>query len=200
MTVIVVGRWQVPDGDADRAIASARRELGLRGAAPPARRVARLFQAIDDARTLLYVGEWADRAAFERYRADAEAGTVEAAIRDSGEFLICERRLFFGNYAYRAGVIGCAIVEAPAEASDALRDLLVPNGRWVLHGAPGLVHYAVHREVTHTRRYVVVHGWQSEAALAASRGRGQHLRDALASIGGSIVEFSGHERASTDHR
>jgi quinol monooxygenase YgiN len=198
MSVTVVGRWHVPVDDADQAIASARQELVARTGFPRARRNAQVFQANDDAGMLLYVGEWSDRAAFEQYRAEAATGTVEAAIRDAGEYLICERMLFFGNYAYRAVITGCGIIEAPPEAGDAIRELLVPNGRWAMHGSPGLVHYAVYREVTHSHRYVIVHGWQSEAALLTLREGREQLQAALDTFGGTVVQFSGYERASTD--
>jgi quinol monooxygenase YgiN len=198
MSVTVVGRWHVPAGQADQAIASARQELAARSGLPRARRNAQVFQATDDPRMLLYVGEWSDRAAFEQYRSDAEAGTVEASILDAGEYLVCERMLFFGNYAYRAVITGCGIIEAPPEAGDAVREVLVPNGRWAMHSSPRLVHYAVYREVTHSHRYVIVHGWQSEAALLSLREGRQRLQEALDAFGGSVVQFSGYERASTD--
>jgi quinol monooxygenase YgiN len=157
-----------------------------------------VFQETDDIGALLYVGEWTDRAAFEQYRAEAAAGAVEASIRDAGEFLICERLLFFGNYAHRARVTGCAILEAPSDTDDIVRDLLLPNGRWFGHGLPGLVHYSVYREMTHHHRYVIVHGWQSETALLALRERPRLEHEALQKVGGSVIRFTGYERASTD--
>jgi hypothetical protein len=198
MRVTVVGRWHVPVGRADQVIASARHQLMTRAGTPRARQSAQIFQAVDEIGALLYVSEWSDRVAFESYRAQAEGGTVEAAIRDAGEYLICERQLFFGNYAYRAVITGCGIIEVPPEMGTALRQLLMPNGRWALHGSPGLVHYAVYREVTHSHRYVVVHGWQSEAALLAMRERREITQEVLDTYGGSVVQFSGYECASTD--
>lgn len=198
MSVTVVGRWQVAAGREDQVVTAARQELTARAGFPRTRRNAQVFQAINDAGTLLYVGEWSDRADFELYRGEAAPGTVEAAIRDVGEYLICERMLFFGNYAYRAVITGCSIIEAPPESGDAIRELLIPNGRWVMHGSPGLVHYAVFREVTHSHRFVIVHGWQSEAALLALRDGRHRLLDALAMLGGSAIQFSGYERANTD--
>ena len=198
MSVTVVGRWHLPADQADGFIVSARQQLEARTGAPRARRTAQVFQAADDAGALLYVSEWSDRTAFEAHRAEAKAGAVEAAIRDGGEFLICERELFFGNYTYRTQVTGCGIIEAPPGSGDAVRALLVPNGRWVYHGAPGLVYYAVYREVTHSHRFVVVHGWQSEAALRTVRDRRSELQWPIEAIGGSIIPFTGYERASTD--
>lgn len=198
MSVTVVGRWHLPAGQADHAIASARQQLVARSGSPGARKSAQVFQAIDNVGALLYVGEWTDRAAFEAYRAEAEAGSVEATIRDTGEFLICERELFFGNFAHRAQITGCGIIEAPPGGGDTIRAMLVPNGRWVFHGAPGLVYYAVYREVTHSHRFVVVHGWQSEAALQAVRDRRQELQWPIEAAGGAIIPFTGYERASTD--
>jgi quinol monooxygenase YgiN len=198
MSVTVVGRWHVPAGREDQVVAAARQELVARSGLPRARRNAQVFQATDDIGALLYVGEWTDRAAFEQYHVEAEVGTVEAAIRDTGEFLICERVLFFGNYAYRAVITGCGIIEAPPEAGDAIRELLMPNGRWAKHGSPGLVQYAVYREITHSHRYVIVHGWQSEAALLAMRDGRRELQVVLDTFGGGMIRFSGYERASTD--
>src|SRR5829696_7604943 len=120
MVVTVVGRWQVPRGEEAVAIAAARQELGSRGSQPVARREAHVFQAIDDPGTLLYVGEWADRAAFELHRADNAPAAVEDAVRQGGEYVICERLIFFGRFAFRAQVIACGIIEAPLESADAV--------------------------------------------------------------------------------
>ena len=51
-----------------------------RGGQPAARREAHVFQAIDEPGTLLYVGEWADRAAFELYRGESGPDAIEAAV------------------------------------------------------------------------------------------------------------------------
>jgi quinol monooxygenase YgiN len=198
MSVTVVGRWHVPVGEEDVAIASARQELEARGAQPAARREAHVFQAIDDPGTLLYVGEWADRAAFELHRGDRGPGAVEEAVRDGGEYVVCERLVFFGRFAYRAQVVACGIVEAPLESAEAVRQLVVPSGRWTIHGWPGLVHYTVFREITHNHRYVVVHGWQSEAALRAFREARGEFREVLDRIGATLIQFTGRERASTE--
>lgn len=198
MSVTVVGRWHPPAVQADQAGASARQQLMTRPGSPPARRSAQVFQAIDDTAALLYVSEWSDRAAFDAYRAEAEPGTIEASIRDDGEFLICERELFFGNYTYRASIVGCCIAEASSESDDAIRTMLVPDGRWVMHGSPGLVYYAVYREVTHSHRYVIVHGWQSTAALLAMRERREVLRQTIDGLGGRTILFSGVEGVTAD--
>jgi quinol monooxygenase YgiN len=198
MSVTVVGRWHVPVGEEDVAIASARQELEARGAQPAARREAHVFQAIDDPGTLLYVGEWADRAAFELHRGDRGPGAVEEAVRDGGEYVVCERLVFFGRFAYRAQVVACGIIEAPLESAEAVRQLVVPSGRWTIHGWPGLVHYTVFREITHDHRYVVVHGWQSEAALRAFREARGEFREVLDRIGATLIQFTGRERASTE--
>jgi quinol monooxygenase YgiN len=153
MSVTVVGRWHVPVGREDQVVAAARQELVARAGLPRARRNAQVFQATDDLGALLYVGEWTDRAAFEQYRVEAEAG-------------------------------------------DAIRELLMPNGRWAK--PPGLVHSAVYREITHSHRYVIVHGWQSERALLAMRDGRRELQAVLDTFGGSVIQFSGYERTSTD--
>lgn len=198
MSVTVVGRWHVPVGTEDVAIAAARQELEARGGQPPARREAHVFQAIDDPGTLLYVGEWADRAAFELHRGQNGPGAVEEAVRDGGEYVICERLVFFGRFAYRAQVVACGVVEAPFEVAETVRELVVPSGRWTVHGWPGLVHYTVFRELTHNRRYVVVHGWQSDAALREFREARSEFRKQLNQIGATLIQFTGRERASTD--
>jgi quinol monooxygenase YgiN len=198
MSVTVVGRWHVPSGEEDVAIAAARQELEARGSQPAARREAHLFQAIDDPGTLLYVGEWADRAAFELHRSHGGSSAVEEVVRQVGEYVICERLVFFGRFAYRAQVVACGIVEAPPEASEQVRQLVVPSGRWTIHGWPGLVHYTVFREITHNHRYVVVHGWQSEADLKAFREARGEFRDVLDRIGATLIQFTGRERASTE--
>ena len=199
MSVTVVGRWHVPDGQQELAIAAVQHELDVRACQPPARRAAHVFQAIDDPAMLLYVAEWSDRAAFEWHRGQGGADTVEAAISSGGEYIICERLVFYGNFAYRAHVVACGIIDAPADSSEAVRELLLPGGRWTIHGWPGLVHYTAFREVTHAHRYVVVHGWQSETALRrfreARRAAGQL---AFSSVGATLIQFTGRERASTD--
>ena len=102
MAVTVVGRWHVPDGQHDRAIAAAQHDLDVRASQPPARREAHVFQATDDPSLLLYVAEWSDRAAFELFRVQSGPNTIEAAIGAGGEYIICERLLFYGNFAYGA--------------------------------------------------------------------------------------------------
>src|SRR4051812_32960484 len=87
MTVTVVGRWHVPDGQQDLAIAAAQHELDVRAIQPSARRQAHVFQAVDDPAMLLYVAEWSDRFAFEIYRGQGGSDTVEAAISAAGEYL-----------------------------------------------------------------------------------------------------------------
>ncbi|MGE3913867.1 MAG: antibiotic biosynthesis monooxygenase, partial [Chloroflexota bacterium] len=160
MSVTVVGRWQV-EATGQGRFAPARQELTSHLGRPTARLSARVLQAIDDPSILLYLSEWEDRASFEHFRDNAGVGTLEAALRTRGEIIICERLLFFGNYTYRAAVTGCAIIDAPLASSDAVRDVMLPDGRWVMHGLPGLVHYTVYREVTHLRRLIFVNGWQS---------------------------------------
>src|SRR3954462_5503081 len=198
MSVTVVGRWHVPDGQQDMIIAAAQHELKVRAVQPSARREAHVFQAVDDPGMLLYVAEWSDRFAFEIYRGQHGANTVEAAISAAGEYLICERLVFFGNFAYRAHVVACGIVDAPSESAEAVRELLLPGGRWTTHGWPGLVHYTVFRELSQTHRYVVVHGWQSDAALKSFREARQPFRASLRDLGANLIPFTGHERASTD--
>lgn len=199
MAVTVVGRWHVADGQYDRAIAAARHDLDVRATQPSARRVAHVFQATDDPSLLLYVAEWSDRFAFELYRGQSGPNTIEAAFSAGGEYIVCERLLFYGNFAYRAEIIACAIVEAPPEVSETVRELLLPGGRWVIHGWPGLVHYTAFREISHTHRYVVVHGWRTEAALRAFReARGTAGQEAFAKVGATLIPFTGRERASTD--
>jgi quinol monooxygenase YgiN len=198
MVVTVVGRWHVPDGQHDRAIAAARHELDVRAAQPPARREAHIFQASDDPTTLLYVAEWSDRVAFELYRGQGGPDTVEATFSAGGEYVICERLVFYGNFTYRAEIVACGIVEAPRELSESVRELILPGGRWIAHGWPGLVHYTAFREISHAHRYVVVHGWRSEGALRAFRDARQELRRSLTRIGATLIQFTGRERASTD--
>jgi quinol monooxygenase YgiN len=198
MSVTVVGRWQVPVGEEDTALAAARQELEARGRQPEARREAHIFQAIDDPCILLYVGEWADRAAFELHRGENGPGVIEKAVREGGEYVICERLVFFGRFAYRAQVVACGIIEAPPDASEAVRRLVVPSGKWTVHGWPGLVHYTVFREITHEHRYVVVHGWQSDADLQAFRASRGELRASLDRIGATLIQFTGRERASSE--
>jgi len=199
MVVTVVGRWHVPDGQQALAIAAARHELDVRAAQPPARREAHVFQAIDDPGLLLYVAEWSDRVAFELYRGQSGPETIEAAISAAGEYIICERLVFYGNFAYRANIVACGIVDAPAEASEAVREVLLPGGRWEIHGWPGLVHYTAFRETSRTHRYVVVHGWKSEAALRGSR---EATRPAASEqfrkVGATLIQFTGRELSSTD--
>jgi quinol monooxygenase YgiN len=197
MAVTVVGRWQVPAGKEQAAIAAARRALEVRTSQPAARHGARVFQAIDDPRMLLHVGEWTDRSAFELHRGERDPVAVEQAVRDGGEYVICERLAFFGRAAFRPHVVGCGIVDAPPGAVKAVRQLIVPSGRWTVHGWPGLVHYTVFREVAHAHRYVVVHGWQSEVALKAFREARAEFRATLKRLGGTLIQFVGHERAST---
>lgn len=199
MAVTVVGRWHVPDGQHDRVIAAAQHELDVRAVQPPARREAHVFQATDDPSLLLYVAEWSDRAAFEIYRGQGGPGTIEAAIGASGEYVICERLLFYGNFTYRSEVVACGVVEAPPEASEDVRELVLPGGRWEVHGWPGLVHYTAFREATPAPRYVVVHGWKSEGALRAFRDSWEEIRgEAFRRIGATLLQFTGRERASTD--
>jgi heme-degrading monooxygenase HmoA len=199
MAVTVVGRWHVPAGQQELAIAAARHELDVRAAQPTARRAAHVFQASDDPSLVLYVAEWSERAAFELYRGQSGPSTLEAAFSGNGEYIICERLLLYGNFAYRAEIVACAIVEAPPEAAEVVRELLLPGGRWVIHGWPGLVHYAVYREIGHVNRYVSVHGWRSEAALRAFRdARGAAGQEAFGSVGATLIPFTGRERASTD--
>ena len=56
------------------------------------------------------MGEWSDRASFELYRRDHGARSVEAAVLESGDYVICERLIFYGSFAYRAQAVGCGIV------------------------------------------------------------------------------------------
>src|SRR5262249_23844952 len=161
--------WHVPAGKEDVALAAARQGLQTRGAQPGARREAHIFPALDEPRTPLYVGEMGDRAPVGLYPVGNNPGVGGKAGAGGGEDVICERLVFFGRFAYRAQVIACGIVEAPLDSAEEIRQLVVPSGRWTIHGWPGLVHYTVFREITHSHRYVVVHGWQSEAALRAFR-------------------------------
>ena len=71
----------------------------------------------------------------------------------------------------------------------------------MIHGWPGLVHYTAFREMAGSQRhrYVVVHGWQSEAALREFRAsRGDEFRTTLDRLGATLIQFVGRERASTD--
>ncbi|MCC7371175.1 MAG: antibiotic biosynthesis monooxygenase [Chloroflexi bacterium] len=198
MSVTVVGRWQVPAGFEEAASTRASHELAARSGAPPARRRVHVFQALDDPQSMLYVAEWSSRPAFEAYRDQGDPDTFEAVLRDREAVNICERLMFFGNYAYRAQVTRCIVVDLPAGAAADVQQVLLPNGRWAMHGSAGLVRYTVYREITHARRYVIVHGWQSTADLEAQSPRRAALEAALAGFSVTLRQFVGHEYASTD--
>lgn len=198
MSVTIVGRWQVSDSIEEAKSARPGHALAVVVGAPPARRQAHVFRSLEDRRAMLYVGEWASRSAFEAYRDQAGADAVESAFRESDRVIVCERLMFFGNYAYRSHVTGCLVVEAPPSSADEVYELLLPNGRWAMHGAAGLVRYTIYREVTHARRYVIVHGWQSAADLDALHGRWAVLADTLARLGVTMLQFAGREQFSID--
>lgn len=198
MSVTVVGRWQVPDGCEEDSPGRASYEFSVRGASPVARRQAQIFQSLEDRRAMLYVGEWTSRSAFDTYCHEGGQDTAEVVVQHRGELVICERAMFFGNYAYRVQVTGCAVFEAAPDGVVRLLEHILPGGRWALHGAPGLVRYTVYREVGRAQRYIIVHGWQSASGLEATEPQWTLLESALAAEGASLTRFIGRESASTD--
>ena len=192
MVVTVVGRWHVPDGQQAIAIAAARHELDVRAAQPAARREAHVFQAIDDPGCC-------SMSPSGPIALPSNCTGVRAARRPSRPPSAPPVSTSSVSGSSSTATSPTEPISSPAPSwtpRPRLPRLFVrsccPGGRWEVHGWPGLVHYTAFRETARTHRYIVVHGWKSEAALQGFRKATRPTAiEQFGKVGATLIHFTG---------
>lgn len=198
MGVTIVLRLWAQDGQRDEILAMATREFEAPTSGSEGCRYARLFQTLGDPDQFLYVAEWDSREAFERGGRQLRTPALDALmLRFEGPHY-CRELYSYENMARRPEIVACAIGEAPAAAADATRELAIQLGREASQ-APGLVLYRVAEDVARAGRIVVLHGWDSLAALELARGdAGAPVQERLRALGVAVTVSVGRTRATFD--
>ena len=198
MSVTIVVRLWARDGRRDESVATATRELEAPTAGSEGCRYARLFQALGEPDQFLYFSEWDSREAFERGGRLLRTPALDALmLRFEGPYCCCEP-FSYENMARRPEVVACAIGEAPSAAVVATRELAIRLGRGASR-TPGLVLYRVAEDIERPGRIVLLHGWDSPAALERVRGQaGAAVQERVRELGVEVTVSVGRTRAAFD--
>ena len=198
MSVTIVLRLWVGDGRRDEIVAAATREFEAPTASTEGCRYARLFQTLDDPDQFLYVAEWDSREVFERVGRQLRTSTLDALLLRIEGPHYCRELYSYENMARRPEIVACAIGEAPAATADATRDFAIELGR-TSGGSAGLVLYRVAENIAQPGHLVVLHGWDSLAALERARGDGgADVQARVRELGVKVTVSVGRTRATFD--
>ena len=167
-------------------------QLALPSSSVSGRRVARLYQHVDDPTWLLSLAEWSSREAFEAYRRSSPMpGTPDQPQRPPS--CRTDRRLtLFERVLTPVATVQVAIVDGPAETQAARRDLVLAYHRSDVRGRPEPALLQVDEALDGGPGLLVIAGWAAGGPLPpAGQDLERVLLDRLLASGGTAQRFVG---------
>lgn len=176
----------------DAVIQQSIEQLSLPSRDVAGRRIARLYQHVDDPAWLLYLADWDSREAFEAYRQIAPMPGSPDQFQQAPSCRFYRRLALFERVLTPVSAIGVAIVGGPAQMHAARRDLALAYHRSGGRDRSGLVLLQVHEAVDAVPGLLLISGWQTIQQLQqADQAAGRMLLDQLAANGGTLRRFVG---------
>ncbi len=196
LTVVGTARC-MPGREADVARAAAE-HLGRPGPRIPGRIDAHLFEDDNAPCTFVYVGRWETRAAFEdSFRGLGQFGEPGWYAAPPTVQFYEPLKTYVEMYA-PSRAASLALADVPTEAAPAARAHLLAYGRQVSAHDLGAVEYEFGEATDRPGRFLALAKWRTPADRDAYRtGAGAHFLGELATLGASIQQFGGLQRAKT---
>jgi quinol monooxygenase YgiN len=167
-------------------------QVSLPSGSVAGRRLARLYQRVDDPARLLYLAEWSSREAFEAYRRPAPTTGTPDPIERLPACRLYQRLALFERVLTPVPIVHATIVEGAAETHTARRDVALAYHRSGVRGRTELVLLQVHEAIDGVPGLLIVSGWEGIAPLPrAGQDLEQALLDQLAASGGTTQRFVG---------
>jgi quinol monooxygenase YgiN len=180
----------------DAVIQRSIEQLSLPSGDVAGRRIARLYQHVDDPAWLLYLADWDSREAFEAYRQTAPMAGSPDQLQQVPSLRFYRRLALFERVLTPVSIIGVAVVDGPAGTHASRRDLALAYHRSGGRDRPGLVLLQVHEAVDAVPGLLLISGWETiEQLQQADQAAGRALLDQLAANGGTHRRFVGRALA-----
>jgi hypothetical protein len=193
--IVVVIETRVAEGQAERALATARADLRGAGPPPSGARQNRFFQGRDDPSHFLYLGSWESREAYEaafekRRRGDIETGLPSPIVPRYFHILATFERVLLPME-----LVACQIIEGPPMGAALTRAYLLELFEQRPSLGPELVMTMYCEEVDAPGNFLIVSGWQTADALTSvSRVRGTEFFARMDAAGATVRRFLGNTR------
>jgi quinol monooxygenase YgiN len=183
---------------ADAIIQLAIEQFSLPSSNVAGRRLARLYQHVDDPTWLLYVGEWESREAFEAYRAAApQPGSLDQ-YQQPPTCRVFRRLALFERMLTPAWLAYADIVTGPLASHAARRDLALAYHRASQRGQTDLALLTIYEGVDGPGGLAIVSGWQAATPLSGrSAAPEQALIEQFRATGATVEQFVGLALAET---
>jgi len=173
-------------------------QLALPSSSVSGRRVARLYQHVDDPTWLLSLAEWSSREAFEAYRRSAPVPGTPDQLQRLPSCRTYRRLTLFERVLTAVASVQVAIVDGPAETQAVRRDLALAYQRPDVRGRPEPALLQVHEALDGGPGLLVIAGWGAgDPLLQAGRDLERVLLDRLLASGGTALRFVGRVLAET---
>jgi quinol monooxygenase YgiN len=198
LSITVLCELRPNPGQAEAIVQRAIEQLSLPSSTVVGRRVARLYQHVDDPARLLYLAEWDSREAFEAYRQTAPMpGTpdqfqVLPVCRFYHRLALFERMLSPVQVAY------ADVVDGPAQTHAVRRDLALAYHRANVRDRSSLALLMIHETADDPTGLLIISGWDATMPLQRS-GTDPDLAliQQLAATGATVEQFVGRAVAET---
>jgi quinol monooxygenase YgiN len=167
---------------------------------PVSSRWARLFQCVTDPRTVLYMGEWRSREAYQT-RDNSPPVPLDALCTGRPRRWFRQELDRFEAAPGPFQALTCSIFRAPPTRTAALITYLIEQSGPALYRQPGIVLRALYQDLDHPNRIISIRGWRAIADLEAARCRVSPGVDAAVELLGARAErFTGRLRREVDRR
>jgi hypothetical protein len=196
LSVTILCELRIRPEHVDPIIQQALEQLSLPSSSVAGRRLARLYQHVDDPTRLLYVGEWDSREVFERYWAGTSRPSTPDRYQRPPTIRMFRRLALFERMLTPVGLAYADIVDGPAASHTARRDLALAYHRASLHGLSSLALLMIHDAVDDPPGLLIVTGWQSDAPLGqGASSPDNRLAEQLRGTGATVEQFVGRPLA-----
>ncbi|MCC7371574.1 MAG: antibiotic biosynthesis monooxygenase [Chloroflexi bacterium] len=153
----------------DEMLAGVRDDLAHSYRRNPGRRQSRVFQQIDLPTSFIAISEWDAEEDFQRFQASQRFQRMTVQADPPARIERLHRLRSFARMAFQAHCVACIRLIALPEHGDELEAAILGSIRVDVESSPGLISHDVFRAGAQAGQLVIVHGWESLAALEAFR-------------------------------
>jgi quinol monooxygenase YgiN len=166
MRVTVVARRTAYAGQEAALLAAMEQRIAQATPQLGAMQTASLFQGMTTPTEVLYIGDWESR---EAHQARVQENRVDELLAPlcSGA---CVRYYLRRWVAYESpqtevGALDCAIIESRPERHEMVQAFLLREAAARFRAHPGFRYRRIYQDLDNPHRLVIIHGWQSPAAM-----------------------------------
>jgi quinol monooxygenase YgiN len=198
MSVLVVVRRRARPGQEQALIEAMTAEV--QSTRPPRSSRTRVFQAISDPRTALYIAEWSSREAHLTYNSPPLVALDDLCTSPARRWY-CQALDLYEAGSAPPQALSLTTLQCQPSAALSLITYLMEHSGPAIYQQPGIALRALYQDLDHPNRIVSVRGWRSVADLETAR---LHLMPevdtAMRALGVRVERFTGVLRVARENR